>query len=58
MKGRRNNRRMKNQNTIEKKVVRCNLHQKPVFSDETCDNFVSKHINEGENNCKNCQQSS
>lgn len=56
MQGRKNNRRIKNLNDAEKKVIRCSLHQKPVFIYETCSNFVSK-IKGDEKNCKNCQHS-
>jgi hypothetical protein len=57
MKGRRNNRGRQDKKIFEKKVIRCNVHQKPVFISETCTNFMSKHKSEGENNCKNCQNS-
>ena len=57
MRGRRNNRRGRNQNIVQKNVIRCNLHQKPVFSNETCEKYNSKHAGEGENTCKTCKHS-
>jgi hypothetical protein len=55
MNGRRSNRGKQNIEHVEKKVIRCKFHQKPVFMNETCSHFLSKHKAEGENECKNCQ---
>ena len=57
MNGRRNKRVRQGEKKIQKKVVRCKVHQKPVFISETCSDFISKHKSEGENNCNNCANS-
>jgi len=58
MNRRGNRRNSRVQNIVEKKVIRCTLHQKPVFMNEKCSDFVSRHSSEGEQNCKNCKHSS
>ena len=57
MNGRRNKRGRQSDKKIEKKVIRCKVHHKPVFISETCSDFIFKNKNEGENNCNNCNNS-
>lgn len=54
MNGRKSKRGMRRQPIIQKKVIRCSLHQKPVFTSEMCSDFVPNKTSEGEHNCKNC----
>jgi hypothetical protein len=39
------------------KIIRCSFLTRPVFENDTCQQF-SKNINEGsDNNCRNCKYS-
>ena len=57
MNGKRRRRRVQPDAT-EKKVIRCTLHLKPVFTTDTCNDFLAKTTTDGANQCKNCQHSS
>jgi len=57
MNGKRRRRRVQPDAT-EKKVIRCTLHLKPVFTTDNCNDFLAKTTTDGANQCKNCQHSS
>lgn len=54
---RKNNRR---NNQMKKKsvIVRCIVHNRPVFEHETCSKFSSKSGTNNDKNCANCISSS
>lgn len=57
MNGKRNKTRNRFEQSVEKKVIRCEFHQKPVFMNETCSNFLAKSGSGEDHTCKNCQHS-
>lgn len=57
MNGRRNKSRSRDEQKVEKKVIRCEFHHKPVFMNDTCSNFLAKTASGDEHTCKNCQYS-
>jgi len=36
------------------KIIRCNIHSRPVFAHEVCDSFSSKPNVNNEKTCENC----
>ena len=51
----KNRRRRHNENKIQKKVIRCSNHNKPVFGHEVCAKFSSKVNSNNQSNCENCK---
>ena len=49
------NRRKRNNDTKQKKVIRCIALNRPVFEHEVCSQFVSKTSSNDKNNCENCK---
>ena len=46
-----------NQERRTMKIMRCSAKNKPVFEDETCEEFKARGTAEGQKNCKNCKNS-
>jgi len=57
MNGKNNRNRNRVEQSIEKKVIRCEFYHKPVFMNETCSNFLSKTTSGEDHTCKNCKYS-
>lgn len=57
MNQKRNKQRRKNQEIIQKNVIRCNILNRPVFEHEVCSQFSSKVNSSDQKNCKNCKYS-
>jgi hypothetical protein len=53
----KNRRRTKNENKKQKKVIRCNALNRPVFEHEICSQFSSKISANNQKNCENCEHS-
>ena len=53
---RRNN---KNQEKSKKngKIMRCTLLTRPVFEEDTCNEFIKNINKEADSNCRNCRHS-
>lgn len=52
-----NKRNRKNENKIQKKVIRCKFYNRPVFEHEVCNQFISNISSNNTNNCENCRHS-
>ena len=52
-----NQRRRNNQESFQKKIVRCNALQRPVYEHEVCAQYAIKLGSETQKNCKNCKYS-
>lgn len=56
-----NQRRRKNQNQEKSKkngkIMRCNLLTRPVFEEDTCQQFIKNINKEADSNCRNCRHS-
>lgn len=57
MNGRRNNRKRNNENIKNKKIMRCNTHNKPVFNLDVCDQFTAKSESNTQKDCEHCMHS-
>jgi len=54
----RNNRnRRNNQEKKKSNVIRCKIHNRPVFEHETCPQFSIKNSTNNEKTCINCLNS-
>ena len=51
----KNRNRRNNQNNRQKKIIRCNALNRPVFEHEVCSKFSSKVNSNNQNNCGNCK---
>jgi hypothetical protein len=49
------NRRTRNDEKKQKKVIRCKALNRPVFEHEVCSKFSSKVKSNDQNNCGNCK---
>ncbi len=54
--GKRRNKR-NNENKKEKKVIRCNALNRPVYEYEVCSQFSLKISSNNQKNCVNCAHS-
>ena len=55
MNQKRNNKSDQNKSKKNGKIMRCNFNFRPVFENDSCNNF-SKNINkDADNNCRNCK---
>ncbi|MBN2599404.1 MAG: hypothetical protein JXA75_02600 [Candidatus Thermoplasmatota archaeon] len=51
------NQRRRNQETITKVVVRCNVLHRPVYEHEHCAHYAVKAGADAQKNCKTCSHS-
>jgi hypothetical protein len=53
----KNRRNQNNENTKQKRVIRCKTLNRPVFGHEICTQFCSKSNPNTTKNCENCRNS-
>ena len=39
------------------KIIRCGLHTRPVFDNDSCHGFIKNINKDADSNCKNCKYS-
>ncbi len=44
-------------NKTKSEVMRCRVHNKPVFNTDNCSSFVQKTNSDKKSNCVNCKNS-
>ncbi|MBN1860369.1 MAG: hypothetical protein JW840_02785 [Candidatus Thermoplasmatota archaeon] len=57
MKPRSNNQRRNHTESFTKKIIRCELLQRPVYEHEVCQQYVIKTGSDNQKNCKTCKHS-
>ena len=57
MNRRRNSNKKFNNNTKNKKIIRCSSKMIPVFESDNCKEFIKRDNSDSNNICKNCKKS-
>jgi hypothetical protein len=57
MNQRSKNQRRRNSESIKKIVIRCDMHQRPVYEHEICQHYEIGAGSDHQKNCKTCKHS-
>ncbi len=53
----KSNRKRRNDDKKQKKIIRCKTLNRPVFDNDVCSQYSSKSSYNGEKSCNNCKHS-